>query len=108
MITYPAVSGVDLRRWVQAQRQGVSLGGGICPGQGVAGRRRWRALDLGTIRAELEADALRVSCARHGVVVAQVPWARHGSWHTRPFEDTVAWLACVTSKTTICELMRIS
>jgi len=73
-----------------------------------AGRRRWRALDLGTIRAELEADAPRVSCARHGVVVAQVPWARHGSWHTRPFEDTVAWLACVTSKTTICELMRIS
>jgi transposase len=72
------------------------------------GRRRWRALDLGTIRAELEADAPRVQCAVHGVVVAQVPWARHGAWHTRAFEDTAAWLACVTSKTTITELMRVS
>jgi transposase len=72
------------------------------------GRRRWRALDLGTIRAEIEADAPRVNCARHGVTVAQVPWARHGSWHTRGFEDTVAWLAWVTSKTTITALMRVS
>jgi transposase len=72
------------------------------------GRRRWRALDLGTVRAELEADAPRVRCRGHGVVVAQVPWARHGAWFTRPFEDTAAWLACVTSKTTICELLRVS
>jgi len=72
------------------------------------GRRRWRALDLGTVRAELEAAAPRVTCREHGVVVAQVPWARHGAWHTRPFEDTVAWLACVTSKTTITQLMRIT
>lgn len=72
------------------------------------GRRRWRALDLGTIRAEIEADAPRVRCRDHGVVVAQLPWARHGAWFTRGFEDTAAWLACVTSKTTICELMRIS
>jgi len=86
---------------------------GICgrrsPGydQG-AGRRRWRALDLGTIRAEIEADAPRVQCTVHGATVAQVPWARHGAWHTRGFEDTVAWLACVTSKTTITQLMRVS
>jgi len=26
------------------------------------GRRRWRALDLGTVQAVLEADAPRVSC----------------------------------------------
>jgi transposase len=71
------------------------------------GRRRWRALDLGTIRAEIEADAPRVNCPRHGVVVAQVPWARHGAWHARAFEDTAAWLACVTSKTTITQLMRV-
>ena len=72
------------------------------------GRRRWRALDLGTVRAEIEADAPRVHCAVHGVTVARVPWARHGAWHTRGFEDTAAWLACVTSKTTITELMRVS
>jgi transposase len=86
---------------------------GICgkkrPGydQG-AGRRRWRALDLGTVTAELEADAPRVSCPQHGVVTAAVPWARHGAGHTRFFDEQVAWLACVTSKTTVTELMRIS
>jgi transposase len=37
------------------------------------GRRRWRALDLGTMVAELEADAPRISCPEHGVLVAAVP-----------------------------------
>ena len=30
------------------------------------GRRRWRALDLGTLQAVLESDAPRVSCPEHG------------------------------------------
>ena len=72
------------------------------------GRRRWRALDLGTVIAWLEADAPRVSCPQHGVVVAAVPWARHGAAHTRFFDDKVAWLAAACSKTTITQLMRIS
>jgi len=67
------------------------------------GRRRWRALDLGTIRAFLEADAPRVCCPEHGVVVAQVPWARHGAGHTRVFDDTAAWLAVHTSKQAVRE-----
>jgi transposase len=37
---------------------------------------RWRALDLGTVKTFLEADSPRVRCAEHGVVAAQVPWAR--------------------------------
>jgi transposase len=72
------------------------------------GRRRWRALDLGTTRAFVEAAAPRVACRRHGVVVARVPWARHGSWFTREFEDQVAWLATHCSKSAVCELMRVS
>ena len=72
------------------------------------GRRRWRALDLGTVRAVLEADAPRVRCRVHGVVVAHVPWARHGAGHTRMFDDQVAWLAVVCSKTAVIELMRIA
>ena len=72
------------------------------------GRRRWRALDLGRVRAELEAAAPRVTCPAHGVTVVAVPWARHGAGHTRYFDDTAAWLACVTSRTTITTLMRIS
>ena len=78
-----------------------------CPGcDGGDGRRRWRALDLGTVKAVLEADAPRVSCRRHGVVVAAVPWARHGTGHTYAFDDTVAWLAVRCSKTAVRELMR--
>lgn len=36
------------------------------------GRRRWRALDLGSVRAFVEAEAPRVRCREHGVVVAAV------------------------------------
>ena len=72
------------------------------------GRRRWRALDAGTMRVFIEAEAPRVSCRVHGVVVAQVPWARHGAGHTRAFDDQVAWLVTHTSKTAVVELMRIA
>ena len=72
------------------------------------GRRRWRALDLGTIRAYVEADAPRVRCREHGVVVVRVPWARHGARHTRQFEDQAAWCATQCSKSAVCQLMRVS
>ena len=80
-----------------------------CPGydQG-EGRRRWRALDLGTTLCFLEADAPRVRCKRHGVVVAAVPWARHDAGFTRCFEDQIAWLAVNTGKTAVSQLMRIA
>jgi transposase len=72
------------------------------------GRRRWRALDLGSMLAFVEADAPRVSCRRHGVVVCAVPWARHQARFTRAFEDQVAWLAVNTSKSAVAALMRIA
>ena len=72
------------------------------------GRRRWRALDLGTVRVFLEADSPRVNCRVHGPTVVQVPWARHGAWHTRAFDETVAWLAVRSSKSAVTELMRVS
>jgi transposase len=71
-------------------------------------RRRWRGLDLGTVKVFVEADAPRVACPEHGPTVIQVPWARHGSWHTRAFEDTAAWLVTHTSKTAVGELLRIA
>jgi transposase len=80
-----------------------------CPGCDLGeGRRRWRALDLGTTFCFLEADAPRVECKVHGVVVAAVPWARHDAWFTRSFDDQSAWLAVNTSKTAITALMRIA
>lgn len=80
-----------------------------CPGydQG-SGRRRWRALDLGTIQTFLEADSPRVQCADHGVVAAQVPWARHGAGHTYAFDDTAAWLVTHCSKSAVRDLLRIA
>jgi transposase len=72
------------------------------------GRRRWRSMDLGTMRAVLEADAPRVRCPQHGVVVASVPWARHDAGHTYAFDETVAWLTTQSSKSTVTELMRIA
>ena len=72
------------------------------------GRRRWRTLDLGTTFAFVEAEAPRVACRRHGVVVCAVPWARHDSRFTRSFEDQVAWLAVNTSKTAVAELIRVA
>ncbi len=78
---------------------------GYDPGEG---RRRWRALDLGTCPTYLEAAAPRVRCAAHGVVVAAVPWARHGVGHTRAFDDTVAWLVTHTAKSTAVQLLRVA
>lgn len=80
-----------------------------CPGYDRGeGRRRWRALDLGTIQAYLEADSPRVACAEHGVVAAQVPWARHGAGHTYAFDDTAAWLVTHCSKSAVRDLLRIA
>ncbi|NEN80699.1 ISL3 family transposase [Nocardioides zeae] len=72
------------------------------------GRRRWRALDFGEVMVFLEADAPRVRCREDGVVVAKVPWARHGAGHTHAFDQQVAWLATQCSKTAITQLMRIA
>lgn len=73
-----------------------------------AGRRRWRALDLGATRAYLEAAAPRVECPEHGVIVAAVTWARHEARHTRAFDDQAAWLATHCSKSAVGELLRVA
>jgi transposase len=72
------------------------------------GTRRWRCLDVGEFRCYLEADSPRVSCRFHGPTVEAVPWARHGAGHTRGFDDQVAWLASVTSKSAVTDLMRVA
>jgi transposase len=72
------------------------------------GRRRWRTLDLGSVPAYLEADAPRVTCPAHGVVVVAFPWARHRARHSLMFEDQVAWLATHCSRSAVTELMRIA
>jgi transposase len=92
----------------RAREQGrCGVCGRRCPGYDWGdGRRRWRALDLGTTFAYVEAEAPRVECRRHGVIVAAVPWARHDSAFTTAFEDQCAWLAINTSARAVAALMR--
>ncbi|MGI8709890.1 MAG: ISL3 family transposase [Acidimicrobiales bacterium] len=93
--------------WLERDRCGVCRRRSPGADRG-EGRRRWRALDLGTTLAFVEAEAPRVTCRRHGVVVCAVPWARHDSRFTRAFEDQIAWLAVNTSKSAVAELMRVA
>ena len=91
------------------QQRRCSRCGRRCGGHdGGRGRRRWRVMDFGTVRVWLSAEAPRVRCPLHGVVVARVTWARAGSGFTHDFEDQVAWLAANTSQSTVGRLMRIS
>jgi len=89
--------------------QRCPLCGKRCPGYD-AGRktRRWRSLDFGTQRVYIEADASRVQCVKHGVIVAKVPWARHDSDYTYDFETAVTWLALHTTATDVSEYFRIA
>jgi transposase len=104
---------VDAGSVVIAVRPAARAAGrcGICRrrsgGYDAGARRRWRSLDVGARRAFLEADAPRVNCVEHGVVVAAVPWARHRAGHTRDFDAQVGWLARQMSKEAVCRLLRI-
>lgn len=97
---------------VRPSRRGSSRCGRCgrrCPGYDRGdGSRRWRGLDLGSTRVFLQAQAVRVRCGEHGVIVAAVPWARHDSAFTKGFEEQAAWLAAHTAASTVAVLMRSS
>ena len=77
-----------------------------CPGYDPGRERRWRALDFGRTKVFVVARVPRVSCSEHGVVVAAVPWARHGARHTLAFEQLAAWCAVEMSSTAASRLLR--
>jgi transposase len=86
-----------------------------CPcGRRVRGRydastRRWRHLDFGTCRVQLEAVIARVWCPRcRRVRTEAVPWARPAGRFTRDFEDMIGWLAQRMDKTSVARLLRTS
>ena len=80
-----------------------------CPGYDAgAGLQRWRTLDVGTVKTYLSAQAPRVACTEHGVVVAAVAWARAGAKCTYALEDTCAWLAAHTVLSVLTVLLRLS
>lgn len=63
-------------------------------------------MDFGVVEVYLQAPAPRVRCRRHGVVVAHVPWARHGSKFTTSFEDTCAWLSARLNISAVAQYLR--
>ncbi len=84
------------------------LCGKSCPGYDSASkRRRWRSLDFGTRRVYIEANAPRIKCVDHGVLVAKVPWARHKSEYTYDFENSVTWLTLHATSQDVSEYFRI-
>ncbi|MGH3505376.1 MAG: ISL3 family transposase [Nocardioidaceae bacterium] len=72
---------------------------------GGEGRRRWRGLDVGVMRCFVEAEAPRVTCPAHGVVVAAVPWARANSRFTTAFEEQAAWACAAMAGTRAAQLL---
>lgn len=80
-----------------------------CPGyDGGDGVRRWRTLDVGTIKCYLQGSAPRVTCTEHGVVVADVPWARPGAKHSYVVEDTCAWLTAHAAISVVAMFLRVA
>ena len=107
-VGHGVIAVIAVRAW-KRERSRCGVCRRRCPGYDAgAGRRRWRTLDLGMTRTFIEADAPRVQCPDHGVVVAAVPWAGHDAGHTRVFDQQVAWLAVHASKSAVTALMRIA
>ena len=80
-----------------------------CPGYDTPAQpRRWRHLDMGQSRCYLQGFAPRVRCAKHGVVVAAVPWARHNARMTTVFEDTGAWLTARMTSSSVAVSLQIT
>ena len=75
---------------------------------GGRGARLWRCCDLAGTMVYVRCEAFRVRCPDCGVTVRAVPWADHGSWFTRAFEDTCCWCALSMSKLACQRLMRVS
>lgn len=91
---------VEKLRCGQCNRKSPGYDGG-------SGRRRWRCNDIGATKVYIEAEAPRVTCKKHGVTTAAVPWARLHSRFCKSFEETVTWLATHTAKALVAELMRV-
>ena len=79
-----------------------------CPGYDAQRGRRWRHLDMAGMLLYLRYDIRRAKCRDCGVLVEKVPWADHGSWFTRPFEDQIGYLAQRSDRTTVSKLMRVT
>lgn len=86
----------------------------VCSGCGARGLKikdwrvkRWRHLDVGGSRCQVECRVRRLYCPSCGDLPEHVEWARGGARCTRDFDDLTAWLAQQMSRTQVTKLMRI-
>ncbi len=79
------------------------------PGKRKGKRRRWRHLGIWSRRVWIESFIRRFRCRTcKKTVTESVPWARHDSDFTRPFEDAVGLLAQRTDHTAVSQLFGIA
>jgi transposase len=78
------------------------------PGYDRRPERRWVHLGLGRTRCLLRYAPRRVCCPDCGVRVERVPWARPDSAFSADFEETAAYLAQITDRTTVAKTLGIS
>lgn len=72
-------------------------------------RRRWRHLGVWSRTVWIESSIRRFRCRTcKKTVTESVPWARHDSDFTRPFEDAVGLLAQRTDHTAVSQLFGIA
>jgi transposase len=86
----------------------------VCSGCGARGLKikdhrvkRWRHLDVGGVRCQVECWLRRLYCPGCGDLPEMVEWARGGARYTRDFDDLCAWLAQQMNQTQVTKLMRI-
>jgi len=70
--------------------------------------RRWRHLNLGKAKIHLEYTVCRVNCPKCGIRTEKVPWARHDSDFTVPFEELAAYMSQVTDRKAVAKTLGIA
>ena len=78
------------------------------PGYDSQPLRCWRHLSWGRVAAQLVYAPRRVKCTKCGVRSEALPWAQGNTRFTLDFEEMSAYLAQLTDKTKVTELMGIS
>lgn len=115
-IKYARVTGAEFTSQglicdVEPTTEIARCGGCGCRCRQVHDRRRarcWRHLDLAGMQLHLRYAPRRVNCPRCGITTELVPWAEPMSWFTHAFEQTVGYLAQISSKTAVSTMMRVA